>query len=478
MSPFIRGLFPQALQRISGGALLLTLMAAAALSALALSASILSASARTDADQMHRIGERLQEELRDGGLSGLSQMLVDVEKAAFLGDEPVEVAVWRLRPGGSQLHRATSPAFVEASATLGPGSTATLEAAGRILRVEALDIRTASRDWPVPMADVAVAFGVPAPSQAVRTAWTTIGAVWTGLGVTLAIGLLLHANHTRRYRDGLIEINAILESFSAGNTAVRLPNAPPAPELRALAHHVNAVLPRIDELITGLRYLSAHMAHEMKTPLQRIRGELSRLLASSDAAGRDTHALAIETTIDDANGRLHSLMQLFRLESLAPIALTDRIDLGCLTEYAVDDIIDALERNGRTVVLDIARDVQVTGNRALVEVLVSNLLGNANKYAVDNAEIRVTVRAEGDSFMLSVANTGSSFAPDVVEHAFELFSRGSATSTLPGVGIGLSLVKAISQRHGFRARITPSASMAEVIIQGPLSGRATTEARS
>jgi signal transduction histidine kinase len=203
----------------------------------------------------------------------------------------------------------------------------------------------------------------------------------------------------------------------------------------------------------------------MKTPLQMVRSDLSRLMAASDAADRTASAHAIDRTIDLANARLHSLMQLFRLESMVAIPM-DQLDLSLTAEYAVDDIADALTAKDRRLTVRIERGIRVLANRNLIELLIGNLLSNANKYAVPGSQIIVTLVRDAGRFRLSVANTGTSFPPELRMSAFDRFSRGRSTDDVPGAGIGLSLVKSIALRHGYAAEITPSNAIAEIVISG------------
>ncbi|MCB2136118.1 MAG: HAMP domain-containing histidine kinase, partial [Rhodobacteraceae bacterium] len=318
--------------------------------------------------------------------------------------------------------------------------------------------------------DVVLTIAAPDPGSDMRAARQTVIAVWSGLAVALAVGVLLHLNHTRRYRDGLLEINARLERAAAGETGLRMPDDVPAPELRELTDRLNRVLPRFDDLVLGLRDLSATMAHEMKTPLQVIRSDLSRLVRAEDTGTRSARAAAIDRTIDLANARLHSIMQLFRLEAQVDIPMQPAVDLSRIVENAADDLGEILEARGRTVTWSIAPKVRVAGNPQLLDLLVSNLLTNAGKYAPDGARIEIDLSQEGGRFRLSVANSGGGFPEDVRKSAFERFARGRSNEDIPGTGIGLSLVNAIVKRHGFVASITPSDSRAEVVITGTGAG--------
>lgn len=453
------------LRHVSGGALLAAMLSAAALGALALTVGLLSAAAATDARDRAQIEDRIVLLLLENGLSDLTLRIDRRGEELLPGLEDVRLVLWQWRAGDWRLHRTTAPDI--AAGFPAPPDPGREERAigGRRYLIESPDIAALSADWLLPMADTALSLAFALPGPAVHEARRVIWAVWSGLALAVVIGLALLASHKRRYSDGIAEINALLARFSEGETDLRLPEDQPAPELGDLARHLNRVLPRIAELVGGLRYLSATMAHELKTPLQVIRSDLSRLGAAPDAAGRATYAADIDRTIDAANARLHALTQLFRLEAMAEVPMT-RVDLSTLTEQAADDLADLLETRNRQLRLDIAPGVAVTGNRALLDLMLSNLLGNAAKYAPDGAGIGVTLAREGDAFALSVWNTGATFPDDIRARAFERFSRARDEGESAGTGIGLSLIRAIAQRHGFDAAIAPATDRAEVTISG------------
>ncbi|MEZ5732144.1 MAG: HAMP domain-containing sensor histidine kinase [Paracoccaceae bacterium] len=456
--------------RLSGGMLLAMALVLAGVLAAALSAIILTKSQTAEIERLRATESRLLSTLEEGGLSGLSQKLDALDTGLLDRTEPVLIAVWRLRNGRLTPHR-FSPAEAEGIlAAVAPGHDTDVRINGQSYRVLSPDIARLSQDWSTPMSDVVLTIAAPDPGSDMRAARQTVIAVWSGLAVALAVGVLLHLNHTRRYRDGLLEINARLERAAAGETGLRMPDDVPAPELRELTDRLNRVLPRFDDLVLGLRDLSATMAHEMKTPLQVIRSDLSRLVRAEDTGTRSARAAAIDRTIDLANARLHSIMQLFRLEAQVDIPMQPAVDLSRIVENAADDLGEILEARGRTVTWSIAPKVRVAGNPQLLDLLVSNLLTNAGKYAPDGARIEIDLSQEGGRFRLSVANSGGGFPEDVRKSAFERFARGRSNEDIPGTGIGLSLVNAIVKRHGFVASITPSDSRAEVVITGTGAG--------
>lgn len=488
------------LRRLSAETLLLGVMLVSVASAALLTVAILGSVARTNAAAMERIGTALLARLEEGGLGAVALAVEQVETTLAPARDRFEVAVWRRQGEGGQgeggqgpdwqggdwrLLRESEPGAAARLGDLAPGSRRT--AAG--YAAAAPDVAAASRDWEIPVADVRIAYAMALPTAATREARRTLGAIWAGYGLALATGLILHLNHRARYRAGLAHVSDVLDAFSDGETGARVTPGLPAPELVRLGEQVNAVLPRIEELMAGLRYVSAHLAHEIRTPLQAIRGDAGRLARAADPAERARIEARIDRTIDQADARLQSVMRLFRLQSGERTEMREGVDLGALVEEQVFDLEDMLEGDGRTLAVAIAPGVRIRCNPPLMETLVINLLSNAAKYAPPGARIEVALEAHpatgpatgaesGDMagarrFRLRVGNSGSRFPEALRRTAFARFARDTrheAAGAAPGFGLGLSTVAGIAARHGFRAEITETANgeeRAEIVVSGP-----------
>lgn len=493
----------RALRRLSAETLLLGVMLVSVASAALLTVAILGSVARTNAAAMERIGTALVARLEEGGLGAVALAVEQVETTLAPARDRFEVAVWRRQGGesggegggGWRLLRESEPGAAARLGDLAPGGRRVAAGYAQM----APDVAAASRDWEIPVADVRIAYAMALPTAATREARRTLGAIWAGYGLALATGLLLHLNHRARYRAGLAHVSDVLAAFSDGETGVRVTPGLPAPELVRLGEQVNAVLPRIEELMAGLRYVSAHLAHEIRTPLQAIRGDAGRLARAADPAERARIEAQIDRTIDQADARLQSVMRLFRLQSGERTEMREGVDLGALVEEQVFDLEDMLERGGRSLAVAITPGVRIRCNPPLMETLVINLLSNAAKYAPPGARIEVALDVEpgtggtagdaaGDApgagrFRLRVGNSGSRFPEALRRTAFTRFARdirheavgasvGAPAGATPGFGLGLSTVAGIAARHGFRAEIAgppgeAGEDWAEVVVSGP-----------
>lgn len=457
------------LRTISGGILLLMMMLAAAVPAVLLSTGLLGNAAADERHRLETLGNRLVQALDTLGLPGLLQTIGKMNDAVLIDTDRAEVALWRGADDQRRLVIETRQGLAEALSSVPFQDDAMVRIGNEGLRAVAIDLETLTREWVTPIADLDLRIAFSSPGPELRAARRSVVAVWSGLLFALTVGLLLLFNHRQRYQAALASINAELDRFAAGATDVRVPDNPPAPELAALSGHLNRVLGRLEELIAGLRYLSGTAAHELKTPLQKIKIDLGKLRhAGSEPTVRDAWA-AVDQRIDSALATFDAIMLLFRLEAERDeLSFWDPVNLSDRAMRHVEDFESLLCAAGHALSADIVPGVFVAGDRRLLDQIFVNLLENARKYAPPESRIEIGLVAQDGRFVLRVANPGS-FPDDVRAHAFERFAQSrQIPSTAGGVGLGLSLVRAIAHRHGFTAAISDTTGKAEVVIEGPL----------
>ncbi|MEM9433029.1 MAG: HAMP domain-containing sensor histidine kinase [Pseudomonadota bacterium] len=453
------------LNRITGGRLLVAVMVASALVAALFSAAVWTAGQSAQTQQLKTVETQILSMLRDQGLGRITQMIDNAEAAGSLNGTNTVIAVWRGIGARRALLRVSDPGLTEHLERAGFGLSQA-QLSGIDYLVSRPDIAALSASWTAPVADTDIVLALRVPTPELVAARRTIISIWGGFLLALAVGVLLHLNHRKQYQTSLQRMTQELDRFSSGDTQVRMADIDTPPELVVLSAQLNSVLDRIEGLVSGLRYLAAHAAHELKTPLQHILSDLEPLAQSADALDRSDRADHMRQTVDKANARLNALMQLFRLEADADIALQPGLDLGALCDLAWDDYLDLYDAKGCNAVITLEPDVRVTADRQLMTLLLDNLLGNAAKYAPDGAQIRLDLSRTQSGFVLSVSNTGGAFPADIRDYAFDRFARARDTADRPGTGLGLSLVHVIAERHGFRARIKDDDSCACVEISG------------
>ena len=261
-------------------------------------------------------------------------------------------------------------------------------------------------------------------------------------------------------RRVLARIDAMTETsrtIMAGDLSGRLPTAGSGDELDRLATNLNAMLERIEALMHGFKEVSDNIAHDLKTPLTRLRNRCEEALrASKDEVG---YRAALEATIEESDELIrtfNALLLIARAESgEASRHMTD-FDAAEIV-HGVGELYDPLaEEKGLSLRIEANASAQLRGNRELVTQALANLVDNAIKYAAplradgDGApnEIVVSAVADGERVVLSVADSGPGIAAADRGRVVERFVRLEQSRSEPGSGLGLSLVAAVAQLHG------------------------------
>src|SRR6266853_2027964 len=230
------------------------------------------------------------------------------------------------------------------------------------------------------------------------------------------------------------------------------------------------VLGRIDALMMGLKEVSDNIAHDLKTPLTRLRNRAEEALATSGSEAEYRNAL--ERTIEESDGLIrtfNALLMIARAESGQARANMDDFDAADVAS-GIHELYEPLaEDDGMTLRVK-AATARLHGNRELISQALANLVENAIKYgkpvaaaqplgadAVAGArEILIEARREGDQVLLSVRDHGPGIPEGDRKHAVERFVRLEASRTLPGSGLGLSLASAVATLHGGELRLGDS----------------------
>jgi signal transduction histidine kinase len=245
---------------------------------------------------------------------------------------------------------------------------------------------------------------------------------------------------------------AVQRIIRTGRTDARVPLAGSGDALDELTALFNAMLDKIEGLVTAMRGSLDNVSHDLRTPLTRLRGTAELALAGPadglDATERYREALAecVEES-DRVLVMLNTLMDISEAESGAmqlhrePVALTD------VVARAMDLYRDVADAKGVALTADSVGDVMVIGDRTRLEQVAANLLDNAVKYTPAGGRVEVGVRADAGRGVLSVRDTGAGIAPDELPRIFDRLFRGDTSRTERGLGLGLSLVKAIVEAH-------------------------------
>ena len=290
--------------------------------------------------------------------------------------------------------------------------------------------------------------------------WSILVVVVLGIG-----GGIFVARRVLRRIDAM---TGTTQRIMAGDLSGRLPVGRSGDELDRLAGNLNAMLERIEALMTGLKEVSDNIAHDLKTPLTRLRNRAEEALAKS--ATEAEYRAALERTIEESDGLIrtfNALLMIARAESGQARGNMDDFDAAEVAN-GIHELYEPLaEDDGMSLRVKTA-PVPVHGNRELISQALANLVENAIKYgkpapsaqpqgavvSMDAKQILIEVRREGDQVLLSVTDHGPGIPAADRKHAVERFVRLEASRTQPGSGLGLSLASAVATLHGGELRLS------------------------
>ena len=242
---------------------------------------------------------------------------------------------------------------------------------------------------------------------------------------------------------------AVRRIIRTGRTDQRVPAAGTGDALDELTVLFNAMLDKIEGLVSAMRGSLDNVSHDLRTPLTRLRGTAEIALAGEPDLDRYREALAdcVEES-DRVLVMLNTLMDISEAESGAMQLRRERLPLSEIVARAVDlyhDVADA-----KNVSLEVAADPDVTvdGDRTRLEQVAANLIDNAIKYTPSDGRVNVAVRRDGERALLAIRDTGIGIPPDELPRIWDRLFRGDSSRTERGLGLGLCLVKAIVEAHG------------------------------
>lgn len=271
--------------------------------------------------------------------------------------------------------------------------------------------------------------------------WSVLVVVVLGLG-----GGIFVARRVLRRIDAM---TGTTQRIMAGDLSGRLPVGRSGDELDRLAENLNAMLERIEALMAGLKEVSDNIAHDLKTPLTRLRNRAEDALANP--SGEPAYRAALERTIEESDALIrtfNALLMIARAESGQARDNMQDFDAAHIAR-GIHELYEPLaEDNVLTLIVD-ATAAPLHGNRELIGQALANLVENAIKYGKPaQGPVVISAARAGDLVQLSVRDHGPGIAEADRKHAVERFVRLEASRTLPGSGLGLSLAAAVATLHG------------------------------
>lgn len=281
-------------------------------------------------------------------------------------------------------------------------------------------------------------------------------ALMVALGVmgfgALAIWYLIGRNALKR----MDRMSGASQRIMAGDLSQRLPTSGSGDEFDRLSESLNTMLGRIEKLNEGLKQVSDNIAHDLKTPLTRLRNKAEAALAGGERADYRT---ALEEMIGESDQLIrtfNALLMISRVEAGQAPAEMSAIDISGIAQDSAELYEPVAEDSGLRLVTAIADGIEVKGNRELVGQALGNLIDNAIKYAEGSGsetEIRISLERRQDDVVLSVADSGPGVPEDKREDVVKRFVRLDDSRSKPGTGLGLSLAGAVMEMHHGRLEL-------------------------
>jgi signal transduction histidine kinase len=289
-------------------------------------------------------------------------------------------------------------------------------------------------------------------TEQIRTAMILIIAlIFTVAGV---VSILV----TRRTVGRIEQINATSRAIMQSGLDKRIPLRGSNDEWDRVAENLNSMLDRIEALMGEVKQVSDNVAHDLRTPLTRMRGRLEKSFHNSRIADHD-QALISDTIADlDAVLRIFtSITRIAHIESNARKGGFRTVNLAEIAGEVVELYDAAAEQNGTSLVLTGDREVIVTGDRDLLFDAVANLVDNAIKHGRVGGRVVVRVENLDGDAVTSIADDGPGIPADQHQSVFKRFYRLEQSRYAPGNGLGLSLVAAVANLHGARIEMLDNA---------------------
>ncbi|MBX6425591.1 MAG: HAMP domain-containing protein [Variibacter sp.] len=288
------------------------------------------------------------------------------------------------------------------------------------------------------------------------------------VAVVVVLGLAGGFFITRRVLKRVDAMTATTQTIMAGDLTGRLPVAGTGDELDRLAGNLNAMLERIEALMRGLKEVSDNIAHDLKTPLTRLR---NRAEAALRAGGSEAeYRAALESTIEESDALIatfNALLMIARAESGQARDNMSEFDAAAIARDIGELYEPVAEDRGLALRVEAEGPIPLKANRELVSQALANLVDNGIKYAAPRegqtmngvpsegfaSEIVIAARAEGDRVLLSVADRGPGIPESDRRRVVERFVRLESSRSQPGSGLGLSLASAVASLHGGELRL-------------------------
>ncbi len=404
--------------------------------------------------------------------AGLLEELAELRTIAAAGGAPALEAEIRARAAAA---RAEGPVYVLWPAVGTGPAIGNARLAGPFVGWRALDEAAVEPLAPLDAADSYLAIGAEVAGRPLVLARSTEArdevieifaqALLAGLAASTLLAVAGMLWVLRRTEARITAIGATLDAVAGGDLERRVPVGADHDDIGRIALAINAMLDRLSENVDSLRQVSADIAHDLRTPLTRLRATLDRLQDGPDVEVLDD----ARAQIDAINACFQALLRIAQIEGGSPRARFRSVDLAELCMTVADLFQPAAEDEGRDFRVDVPADgpLLVEGDRDLLAQMLSNLLENALRHAPPPAGIRLMLAERERSVEITVADEGPGIPVEERDKVFRRLYRLEASRTTEGSGLGLSLVAAVVKLHRGAIRLEDGGRGLRAIVRLP-----------
>ena len=278
-----------------------------------------------------------------------------------------------------------------------------------------------------------------------------------GATIALVMGFagLLGWFMAKRALTNVEQVTRTARAISASDLEQRVPVKGQAEEIDRLATTFNDMLDRIQKLVTETKEMTENIAHDLRSPITRIRGMAEMALTSGNAV--EEYEAAAASTVEDCDRLLemiNTMLYISQTEATAGKFATEEVDVTRMVRHACELFQPVAEDKGVTLVVEIRSEMKVQGVLQGLQRMLANLIDNALNYTPSPGTVTVSVNADAKSGIIAVADTGIGIPQEDLPHIFRRFYRCDRSRSRPGTGLGLTLVEAIVHAHRGQIAVT------------------------
>ena len=290
------------------------------------------------------------------------------------------------------------------------------------------------------------------------------------LAAAVLLALAMGVTLGRTILGRMDTISRTAGEIMAGDLSRRVPISSSNDEIDALAGRLNSMLDRIQQLIKGIREVTDNVAHDLRSPLSRLRNRLEITLL--EGRSEDEYRQAIGKTIEDVESLIktfNTMLGIAQLDSGNNRTQWGHVDLNTLASDLEELYKPVAGQKGQEFRLVTGEPAEITGSRDLLAQAIGNLLDNAIKYTPEGGAILLQVKRLEDAIEVMARDSGPGIPAAEREHVLERFVRLESSRHTPGNGLGLSLVKAVARLHGAGLRLGDAGPGLTVTLRFPHS---------